>query len=270
MSVKRAKDSFSREEILDILSRNAALYKEEEGFAEFFAQLSLYLASCEGEGERSPSVSKSVPPVRGAQDWEEPMVPEGQTPQPARASDDEDEDGPVVMPPTVAELRQSRDSVASDVAPRPFKPTRTPPPPPPPPDESDEDWESPSGRYNMPSSEQPKPESNTPKPFRSGGVSKNVEVDRVSLTPYAESSGSVKKPEPQEMHPQPEEPKGPPAKKPEEDTNAGFVQRKIGKARVYRVSRSYKSSTSAEVPCGVCGTMIPLGVKHCPGCGTPV
>jgi hypothetical protein len=41
----------------------------------------------------------------------------------------------------------------------------------------------------------------------------------------------------------------------------------LGRTRVYRVVRSYKSQTSAETPCQVCGSLVPPDAKRCPTCG---
>lgn len=40
-----------------------------------------------------------------------------------------------------------------------------------------------------------------------------------------------------------------------------------GKTQVYRVVRPYRSQTSMESPCPVCGSMVSMDAAHCPGCG---
>lgn len=41
----------------------------------------------------------------------------------------------------------------------------------------------------------------------------------------------------------------------------------LGRTKVYRVVRPYRSATSLESPCPVCGSMVPMDQALCPGCG---
>ena len=41
----------------------------------------------------------------------------------------------------------------------------------------------------------------------------------------------------------------------------------LGRTRVYKVVRSYRSSTAIEQPCPVCGALVPADARQCPGCG---
>lgn len=277
MGVKPARHSYTREEILDILQRNAALYKDEEGFVEFFTELALYLLQVQvdnpGRGEPwpepSPLDSREIPMPIG-------LSSNREAPAPMASDSDEDEDE-MLLPPTVAQLKQraTQDAVRPpSQSPPPYQGTGPVPPPPSPNMGQSQEWDLPSGLYPVGQHEEA-PEEKEEKP-RSSLSRQNIEVDRVSLTPYNSEPKASKKLSPQSFREPASRPTPEPAPPPEkagEDVrksdDKGFVQRNIGKAKVYKVSRSYRSSTSAEVPCRVCGSMIPLGAQHCPSCGTP-
>lgn len=305
MPVKPARQSFSREEILDILHRNVALYKEEHGFVEFFATLSLYLVQHQ-EGEDfgiAPSAwSDSLPSGMSLDEIPRPDFAGSQAPPPAYSSDMDEEDAPLELPPTVAELKQRKSGSTNPLPPSIGR--GTPPPPPPPAGQrlSTEEQRMISGTFRTPAAygEDPGPPPNAPPAYQPPKKRSSIEVEGTSLTSSGDTK-EVRRLTPQEIrHPNrnqaaqsPDQGQGPgseqapvpsqapanapapPPQRPAEQPppqppGRGMIQRNVGKARVYKVSRTYKSSTAAETPCHVCGTMIPMGKKHCPGCGTPV
>lgn len=232
MSIKPARQSFNREEILDIIRRNVALYKDEEGFVDYLTDLSAYLFQYTLDEE-------SVSALR-----EDPLRPP--TPPVVRTLDPDLD--PAVLPPTVEQLRRRSGEVArpGSLSPEPYRMVAAPPPPRTPPPAPPREGPPKPSRAGSP---QPPPADES-KPVRRSQIFQvkpaGARFRRPTDMPESESSEAMPK-APIEREPRPS-----PGSRP----------------RVVRLSRP--QSSSVEFPCQICGASIPATSRRCPGCGAEV
>lgn len=272
MSFRPAKETFSREEALDILRRNAALYRNDEGFIDYIAQLAAYLVShCNEDDDMDEAGGFPAPGAFGLQ----PAISPYQNPE-----------GGNQLPPTVAQLRAQHSSPqirriapAPGMMPPPGMPPQAPPRPMP--------YQAPpqnSGSYPLPQyppqgppppAQQPAPavaSAYPPSPLRPSMSS--PAVPRPSLYPPARqptNPGMGQPPTPPPQMPRnPGMPQMPPSPMSGDQYPAPpqGEDPAVGRARVYRVAKTYKGQTSSiEFPCKACGARMPAGTRQCPSCG---
>lgn len=294
MGIKPARESFTREEIIDILKRNAALYKDEVDFVDYLVDLTMYLLDKHyGENRISPWAAPDPPPARAQP-----------APVPGIAERDR-----VVMPPTVAELQDRNREPGSEryrLAPTAFTPVAAPPPPPgppslqhpsmpPPPGGREPEIVNPSsGRIRIAGIVNPASPAASPQAGR-----QEVEVDPASgrfrvaqqgapaqnpattlppsriepalpplVTPSAPALRERKRREPEPRVPEPPpEPVDADFDPPEEPAGERRPSGAVRKPGNFRMFRSVKSSTGVEILCPGCGLKVPLQTKQCPNCG---
>lgn len=63
MAYQAAKETFSRDEILDILRRNVELYRNEPTFVNYIVDLAMYLLECQGAMDQPDSGSQDLDPL---------------------------------------------------------------------------------------------------------------------------------------------------------------------------------------------------------------
>lgn len=230
MSIKPARQSFNREEILDIIRRNVALYKDEEGFVEYLTDLAAYLFQYALDDE-------SVSALK-----EDPF----QAPTPPGVRLIEPDMDPVSLPPTVAELRRRSGEVPlpGKIDPEPYRTISAPPPPRTP--AVSLPREGPPKPAGAPGPQLPEPE---PRPVR-----------RSQIFQVKPAGARFRRPTelPEDETPKPGSRKG--AKEPRPSPGS--------RPRVVRLSRP--QSSSVEFPCQICGASIPATSRRCPGCGAEV
>lgn len=234
MPKKPAKETFSREEVHEILRRNVELYRNDPGFVEYFVELTLYFVGKSGLGDT--------------------LTPE-QTPLPVDYLKRPDpKPAPLSPPPAKEEPEVAGPADEDTPSSRRFAKPPIVPPSAPPPASLDEVAVPPNMKREQ-----------TPPPFHPSKEPPGVNVERAPLQtptpgeprPAGETSSRRMIPGLQSGAPRGEDP--PPMKKPP----------LTGRTQVYRVVRPYKSPTSMEVPCKSCGTMMPHEAQYCPGCGEP-
>jgi len=106
MAIKTARDVFTRGEILDILRQNVAMYHNEPGFADYLAELGLYLldqAYCVS-GERCQDLPALMERMSAAVN-PPPEVPSARQPAPA---------GPTDAAPSQAPAKPARSTARDD------------------------------------------------------------------------------------------------------------------------------------------------------------
>ncbi len=232
MAIKSAKEEFTKEDVIEILRRNVALYKDEREFVEYIVELATYLIDRHYGEERISSEAMPLPPgMRGSKKQES-------APAPGASGSLTGKD----LPPRVSDLRgQARRTESGSFLPPSFGPEESRP-------KHDEEPASPappsSGEQQPQVPASPEPQSDPP----SGRLHFIREEHR---DPAAEAH---------------EEPPPPPSNTGERRKTTVNVSR-LGRARVYKVVRPYKVSTSAQVPCPVCGDKVPMGERQCPCCG---
>lgn len=141
MPIQSAKEDFSKDEVLEILRRNVALYKDEQEFIEYIVELATYLIDRHyGKGELSEGGMPRPPGQRS------PTPAPAQKPaDPGLRSAD--------LPPRLSDLRGRKTDSGRFIPPPPPAPpegSATPPPPPAKASESsdvDMPAEPPSGKY---------------------------------------------------------------------------------------------------------------------------
>ncbi len=232
MPVKPAKNEFNEEEILEILRKNISIYKDEDGFVEYFATLAAYLYGSSRRGGEQFA------------DLDFDPLPGPKIPRPVLVNGEVGGE----LPPTAAQRREAEMNPGSGrfMAPSPFRGTSPVPPPP-----------------SMPDHE-------TPLPFP-GGAPAAAEIppapSRTSVSGVFQVTAASLVTPPEEMpRASADAPRFiVPKSKPLDDPSS---RRSSGTSRVYRVARSYKSQSAQEVPCKVCGTRVPIESKQCPICGS--
>lgn len=244
MPKQPAKETFSRQEIHEILRRNVELYRSDPGFVEYFTELTLYLM---GKSEQGEVLAPNETPL--------PMdYLKRPDPKPAPLSPPESGSRPATPPPLEEEPSSRR------LARSPYLPPAPPP--------SLDDVPLPSGVSRDKTPPPFHPQAPHPSSSEKRDRTPTVNVERAPL---------------QTPHPPPPPPAGetssrrliPPSRPAQGDKDASDRDPAVkgspvsGRTQVYRVVRPYKSPTSLEVPCKSCGTMIPHEAQYCPGCGEP-
>lgn len=247
MAVKAAKEKFTRQDIIDILQQNVLLYKDEPEFVDYIVNLALYLIdqAYTVSGERSGDLESVLADFQNARAARRSS---GQVPKPAAAERPADKDS--FLPdeddlddgaPTTNKMKlQSYDAVMKA---------------PPPPQEPDDDFEHPTSKQttakiaalgNVPEG--------GPRPA-SSDIEDLSEVDEEPKTRQLRSVGILTP-----------------------DAQGGLTDRKSGtspkisigedkgRARIYKVVRSYSASKGGDTNCPICGTDT-KGSSRCPSCG---
>ncbi len=252
MGIKTAKENFSKGEIIDILKQNVTLFKNEPEFVEYIVNLALYLidqAYCVS-GERSgdlENVLNDLVKVRGMMDKK---IAEKKAP----ASDNDPIDEHVEMGGQTAKLEFLMEEMdaslaeAEDESPTTnkmrlqlYNPVIKSPPPISDEEEpatakmSPEEMMAADEDLILPDQEEEREEPKT-RQLKSIGI----------MTPMP--SGGLTKDKEERKSPKIE------------------VDDKKGRARVYKVVRSYSASQSGEMVCPICGTDT-RGSSRCPSCG---
>lgn len=272
MGIKSAKDSFSKEDIIDILKQNVTLYKNEPEFVEYIVNLSLYLidqAYVVG-GERSggleeilegfersrfagqPGGSKpatpsplavphsAVPPASKTTNVKSaaPKPPVRPAPEASMDSESSEDDSDVEKMPTTSKMRLAD-----------FDPVMKSPPPP---SEMDDDLEPPTGQNKIsglapnapiPGARTDEPTERLPKlPLTGEDEPRTRQLKSVGQFTPTPSGGLTDK-----------------------ERSPRIQVDQSGKARVYKVVRSY-SASNGDTNCPICGTDT-KGVSRCPSCG---
>ncbi len=232
MPYKSAKENFSKDEVLEILRRNVALYKDEREFVEYIVELATYLIDRHYGGERISSGEMPLPPgMRG----------------PAKRPETHDTGGSLAskdLPPRVSDLRgHGRRTESGSFLPPSFAQ-----------DDSAPEAAKESADLDMPDSPP------------SGKDAPRTPPSPASQEPQGGSLHFVRgEHDPADANPPGHEP-APPGSEGQKPRTTVNVSR-LGRARVYKVVRPYKVSTTAQVPCPVCGVQVPMGEPQCPNCG---
>ena len=282
MGIRTARDRFEREEIVEILKRNVALYKDDPEFADYFVALTMYLLDQHYEDDRISPAEPPFPPRAAPQAghrmdlrsaYLSPSLPEDSTmkpmapppaPPPAAPRPVTAPSSPAVpIPPGPGGQRALPVTIRPSAGLPPTQPvpsTNLTPPPPPTAPPGFQQPQAPrpftvrggaaGGMGNMP----PPPAPSGPASSAAIRKSGIIQVERGPLVTPIPSPGQQHVPA--EEGGDSERTKAPPP--------AGQA---LGQTKVYRVVRPYKSTTALEVPCSVCGSLVGFGVKQCPGCG---
>ncbi|CAN5238475.1 hypothetical protein BH09SUM1_BH09SUM1_25630 [soil metagenome] len=245
MSFKPAKDFFTQAEITEILRRNVFIYKDEPDFDRYLVELTMYLLDRHYGPDR---ISLSEPPLpprsSGAVDLRKFL--DMDLPKPHQPDAEPVATGPLprLAPRGIDRPATQTPFNSGDAQPRPFQmhtsPAPTPPSPPP-------------RRAQHPQAmPPPQPQQRTP-PIRSQGSPLAT-----PMPPDSQGYGGARTGEGLQPPPRPNA-------EPQEPAKDG--ENPLGRARIYRVVRPYKSTSAVELPCSVCGSRVPFDSKQCPGCG---
>ncbi len=265
MAVKAAKDRFSKREIIDILKQNVTLFKNEPEFVEYIVNLALYLIdqAYTVSGERSADLESIISQFESirreageggtaAPESRSLRISEPTDPLELESKDDflPDEDDLDDGAPTTNKMKLQKYDAVMKSPPPPEPPEDDEPPTLPtlklasPPPQQAEDEDAPAAKAESDDSEMEDLSSHDEEPrtrqLRSVGI----------LTPDADG-GLIKD-------------RG---KKPSSDASPKIeVGEDKGRARVYRVVRSYSASKGGDSNCPICGTDT-KGASRCPSCG---
>lgn len=256
MPIREGKETFNKDEIIEILKRNVALYKDEKDFVDYIVELAIYLMDRNYEAAHFDEEDSSIfwakaGAVSSHLPSSGPPAPPGKEPTLVRHQ------RPADAPPRAEDLRRQREGLSPsppsppaadpDIdegnAPRPFQAPGAPPPPMPEPH---------APRAQDPELDLP---SEPPRPRPQFSQENN---------PLMTPTGDALREHGQPLQDKPPLPGG--------DREGEDRQRHIdvldrGRTRVYRVVRPYKSSTQNDIPCKVCGAKIPAEARKCPNCG---
>lgn len=313
MGIKPAKRHFEIEEIKDILSRNVSLYKDQQGFVDFFVELSLALLQQDKEAANQVAPPpRPTPPTPShhnsahQQQYLPPQVPQNGNQQynTSRRMPVGYSQPPVAVSPQTAPPVQSYQQnnpinhpMRQPVQQHPAHPQQQPIPPQLDPAGYQQSPKTHDQWPKLPSSQAPQlgrtsgtipqgppsfqqggqmPSTNrqmNPAPFQKPQAplppqmpnnnytqpTPPIQTQRSSLTPDAYHENVDQRPK---THFEDLKPRG------EDDTQRGRPKSHVmGRAKVYRVVRSYKSGSIMDVPCPVCGQKVAMGEKYCPSCG---
>lgn len=261
MPFKSGKEKFTKEEIIDILKRNVSLYKDEKEFVDYIVNLAMFLMDQyyeRLEEERRSGDGIALFDLTKKDDEQEQSSGGPQSPS-HKPKPPEGPRAPVIN----KALSQNT-------------PISFPQPPSKSPNDFSVDREvDPMEEFlrNAP-----------PKPF--GHSEKEPEQPEKPARPFFKDDPTPpslrarrqeeKPPEPEEKPrydvnvsplstPDPEDRKPRPPKEGEDEKKFDVIDK--GRTRVYRVVRSYKSQSTIEIPCPVCGASVPGESKRCPTCG---
>ncbi len=272
MAVKAAKEGFSKQEIIDILKQNVTLFKNEPEFVEYIVNLALYLIdqAYTVSGERSGDLEDVLSQFQQARRESSSLEDLESQDKSLRLSDPVDplelESRDDFLPdaddlddgsPTTNKMKlKEYDAVL-----------KAPPPPEPP--EDDEPPTVPAPTL----------------PLQEGGEAKEAEVKAESAAADLHDGEADGELELEDLSVNDEEPKTrqlrsvgiltPDAeggltkeKDPRDELRSPKIQvdEEKGKARVYRVVRSYSASKGGDSNCPICGTDT-RGSSRCPSCG---
>lgn len=249
MTYKPAKERFTRQEVVDILKRNVALYRDEDGFVDYLVELTLYLLS-----NRTSETQQH----RAA----EPTLPESYQARQSAPKPTRERPESIVMPPTVNELRDRQaDPESGRYKPVPYQRTSAPPPPATPPSTSPAPGRNPA----------PPPAHPLPQPQRASSASGVFQIRSFEepLTPPPPHATPPQVPPP---HPKPDEEMDSvsDAAPPHERANPQQGPPPPGPpppSKMLRTMRLRPISSVREVSCNICGTRVAVGIRQCPGCG---
>jgi len=243
MAVKAAKEKFTRQDIIDILQQNVVLYKNEPEFVDYIVNLALYLIdqaySISGvRSEDLESVLAEYEGIRAARKAEAAKAPADND---SYLPDEDDLDDGA---PTTNKMKlQSYDAVMKA---------------PPPPEVPDDDFEHPTTKKTP--TTKIAALSNVPEGGRSPATPDIEDLSEADDEPKTRQLRSVGI-----MTPDPA------GGLTDRKSNSGDKSPKIsvddkGRARIYKVVRSYSASKGGDTACPICGTDT-KGSSRCPSCG---
>ncbi len=267
MAIKAARDSFRKDDIIEILKRNVALYKDEKEFVDYIVNLAMYLMDqYYGPGEGPQGVTFPDAPGLGSvsEDLDnlsgEIPVADVKPPAPIHKASEILPATSSDLPPTAQERARRQAEADRRSIPR-FETKASVPGT----NAFDIGPEMPATPRDALSGSKKQPDAPTDNPNNMPSR-KAIEVERSPLiTPTSDVTREPKRgAEKREAEAQGFQR----AKDGDDRDSSPHVDiSNQGRTRVYRVVRPYKSGTAVEQPCPICGGMVPLGEKQCQGCG---